>query len=72
MKIRMLVAMTGTRDGVPWPAEGEEADLPTAAAAHLVSAGVAEEVTAKAVAPEAAAEDKPVRKGGRRAAGSDS
>jgi hypothetical protein len=57
MKIRMLVEMTGSRDGEPWPAKGEEADLPTAAAAHLVSAGVAEMVSA----------DKP-RKGGRRAA----
>jgi len=44
MRIRMLVQMNGTRDGEPWPAEGEEADLPTAAAAHLVSAGVAEQV----------------------------
>lgn len=29
----------------PWPAEGEEADVPTAQGAHLVAAGVAEEVT---------------------------
>lgn len=58
MRIRMLVEMTGTRDGQPWPAKGKEADLPTAAAAHLVSAGVAERVDAA----------KPPRKGGRRAA----
>lgn len=45
MRIRMLVAMTGTRDGEPWPEQGEEAELPTAAAAHLVASGVAEEVT---------------------------
>ncbi|MFD5057430.1 hypothetical protein [Streptomyces sp. NPDC058394] len=57
MKIRMLVEMTGTRDGEPWPAKGEEADLPTAAAAHLVSAGVAEQVG-----------ESKLRKGGRRAA----
>ncbi|QYA94013.1 hypothetical protein KZO11_09970 [Streptomyces anulatus] len=44
MRIRMLVQMNGTRDGAPWPSQGEEADLPTAAAAHLVSAGVAEQV----------------------------
>ncbi|WP_406143297.1 hypothetical protein [Streptomyces anulatus] len=44
MRIRMLVQMNGTRDGEPWPAQGEEADLPTAAAAHLVSASVAEQV----------------------------
>ncbi|MET8401390.1 hypothetical protein [Streptomyces sp900116325] len=58
MKIRMLVEMTGSRDGEPWPAKGKTVDLPTAAAAHLVSAGIA----------EAADEDKPPRKGGRRAA----
>lgn len=62
MRIRMLVEMTGTRDGQPWPAKGKEADLPTAAAAHLVSAGVAERVD----------EGKPPRKGGRRATVSDS
>ncbi|OKK06419.1 hypothetical protein AMK26_10360 [Streptomyces sp. CB03234] len=45
MRIRMLVDMTGTRDGQPWPNKGQEADLPTAAAAHLVASGVAEEVT---------------------------
>ncbi|MCI3272146.1 hypothetical protein [Streptomyces cylindrosporus] len=33
--------------GEPWPAEGDEIDLPTAQAAHLVASGVAEEVTAK-------------------------
>jgi len=48
MRIRMLVAMPegASRNGDPWPAEGEEADLPTAEAAHLVASGVAEEVTA--------------------------
>lgn len=61
MRIRMLVEMAGSRDGQPWPAKGEEADLPTAAAAHLISAGVAETVEAK-----------PPRKGGRRAAVGDS
>ncbi|MDX2946814.1 hypothetical protein PV383_38445 [Streptomyces caniscabiei] len=30
--------------GVPWPDEGEEIELPTAQAAHLVASGVAEEV----------------------------
>lgn len=44
MRIRMLVEMTGTRDGQPWPEKGVAADLPTAAATHLVAAGVAEEV----------------------------
>lgn len=29
--------------GEPWPAEGDEVDLPTAQAAHLVASGVVEE-----------------------------
>ncbi|MET8172846.1 hypothetical protein [Streptomyces clavifer] len=70
MKIRMLVEMTGTRDGQPWPAKGREADLPTAAAAHLVASGIAEEVRAQPA--EEAAADKPARKGARRAAVTDS
>ncbi|MFJ5804867.1 hypothetical protein [Streptomyces sp. NPDC093093] len=47
MRIRMIIAMPegATRDGEPWPAEGEEADVPTTVGAHLVAAGVAEEVT---------------------------
>ncbi|PKT71866.1 hypothetical protein CW362_16535 [Streptomyces populi] len=47
MRIRMLVEMPegATRNGVPWPAKGEAVDLPTAEAAHLVAAGVAEEAT---------------------------
>ncbi|MFI1030731.1 hypothetical protein [Streptomyces sp. NPDC020951] len=46
MRIRMLVDMPegAARNGEPWPAKGEEVDLPTAEAAHLVAAGVAEDV----------------------------
>lgn len=46
MRIRMTVAMPegATRNGEPWPALGEEADVPAADGAHLVAAGVAEEV----------------------------
>lgn len=53
MRIRMLVQMNegAGRDGQPWPAEGEEIELPTAEAAHLVAAGVAEEVEATEQAP---------------------
>ena len=49
MRIRMLVEMPegATRNGEPWPAKGDEAELPTAEAAHLVASGVAEEVTAE-------------------------
>ncbi|AZM91434.1 hypothetical protein [Streptomyces sp. W1SF4] len=47
MRIRMTVAMPegATRDGEPWPALGDEADVPTIVGAHLVAAGVAEDVT---------------------------
>ncbi|NEC90472.1 hypothetical protein [Streptomyces sp. SID12501] len=46
MKIRMLVQMPdgAARNGQPWPAQGEDTELPTAEAAHLVASGVAEEV----------------------------
>lgn len=52
MKIRMLVEMPegATRNGQPWPAKGETAELLTAEAAHLVASGVAEEVTDEAPA----------------------
>lgn len=45
MRIRMTVAMPegSTRNGEPWPALGEETDVPAADGAHLVAAGVAEE-----------------------------
>jgi hypothetical protein len=48
MKIRITQAMPegAVLHDRPWPAEGAEIDdLPTAVAAHLVSSGVAEEVT---------------------------
>jgi hypothetical protein len=32
-------------NGEPWPAEGNEVDVPTAQGAHLVASGVAEEVS---------------------------
>lgn len=44
MKIRMLEQMSGTRDGEPWPALDEVAELPTAIAAHYVASGIAERV----------------------------
>lgn len=43
MKITMLVEMSGTRNGQPWPPRGKVAELPTAEAAHLVAAGIAEQ-----------------------------
>jgi hypothetical protein len=54
MRIRMLVQMPegASRNGEPWPAEGEETELPTAEAAHLVASGVAEEVVDQAETAE--------------------
>ncbi|MFJ4692845.1 hypothetical protein [Streptomyces sp. NPDC088766] len=48
MRIRMLTEQPegAVLNGEPWPAVGEEADVPTAQAAHLVASGVAEEFTA--------------------------
>ncbi|MDQ0992165.1 hypothetical protein [Streptomyces sp. V3I7] len=49
MKIRITQGMPegAQLNGDPWPAEGDEVDLPTAQAAHLVASGVAEEVVDK-------------------------
>lgn len=46
MRVRMLVQMPpGTlRNGQPWPDEGEEAEILTGEALHLVASGIAEEV----------------------------
>lgn len=65
MKIRMLVEMPegAQRNGQPWPTKGEDADLPTAEAAHLVASGVAEEVREQdAEAGAEDAEEKPRRR----------
>ncbi|MGI5443094.1 hypothetical protein ACQEV4_38860 [Streptomyces shenzhenensis] len=47
MRIRITRGMpAGAQlNGAPWPAEGDETDVPTAQGAHLVAAGVAEDVT---------------------------
>ncbi|MFF1417470.1 hypothetical protein [Streptomyces sp. NPDC058280] len=55
MKVRMKVAMSGTRNGEDWPPKGELADLPTGEAQHLVAAGIAEEVTDEVPEVETAA-----------------
>lgn len=55
MRIRITQGMPegAVLNGEPWPAEGDEVEVPTAMAAHLVASGVAEE------APE---ETRPRRK----------
>ena len=41
MKVKMIVSITGTRDGVDWPGIGEVVDLPDAEALDLVAVGYA-------------------------------
>lgn len=59
MRVRMLVDASGTRNGQPWPARGEEIDLPDGEAVGYCQAGLCEPVadtgrveTATAPAPE--------------------
>lgn len=44
MKIRMHSALSGLRDGAPWPAKGEEIIVPDAEGAELCAAGHASPV----------------------------
>ena len=44
MKVRMKTQITGTRNGVRWPAAGGEVDLPAGEAADLCAQGLAEPV----------------------------
>lgn len=57
MRVKLTAQLTGTRDGVDWPAKGEELDVPDDEAADLIHAGIAEPVvedkTEKATAPKA-------------------
>ena len=41
MRVRLLVAISGTRDGVEWPARGGFIDLPDSEAADMIHAGLA-------------------------------
>lgn len=55
MKVQMKVSISGTRDGVEWPAAGGVVDLPKAEAEHMIAASLAapadEQKAEKAVAP---------------------
>ena len=54
MRIRMKIAMSGLRNGKPWPPVGQVTDLPTGEAQHLCASGIAEEVADKPPAEETA------------------
>lgn len=47
MKVRLKAQLTGTRDGVAWPAPGETVDLPDHEGAKLCASGVAEPVESR-------------------------
>lgn len=62
MKVKLLVSITGTRNGDDWPAKGGEVDLPKPEAEHMIASGLAVAVESPkvetftietAVAPEA-------------------
>lgn len=40
--VRMLVSITGTRDGVDWPERGATLELPVGEAAAMVAGGLVE------------------------------
>lgn len=42
MRVRMKVAMSGTRNGADWPPAGGTVNLPDSEAVHLLDAGLAE------------------------------
>lgn len=73
MRVRMKVAISGSRNGEDWPPVGREIDLPDDEAAHLIAQGLAEEPSDEddeTGAPETAtppdgAERRPAR-GGRK------
>jgi hypothetical protein len=46
MLIKLTTQITGTRDGVDWPAVGETIDVPDSEAADMIAAGLAVEVEA--------------------------
>lgn len=54
--VRMKVQISGSRDGVDWPARGETADVPDGEAALLVATGIAEVVEETATASAAGVE----------------
>ena len=45
MKIRLKVHLSGTRNGVAWPAYGETVELPDEEAAQMVATGMADPVS---------------------------
>ena len=51
-KVEMLVYISGSRDGVDWPAAGETIDVPAQEAAELIANGFARAPEGKSVKDE--------------------
>lgn len=62
MKIRMKVAVSGTRNGVPWPACGEVAEVSDVEGADLCAAGLADPVAEPPAAATETATAPPAEK----------
>ena len=59
-RVKMLVGISGTRNGQDWPPRGGEIALPDGEAGDLVAAGYAELVST--VVESAAVDTKPARR----------
>lgn len=62
MKVRMVSWVSGTRDGVDWPAPGGTIDVPADEAAVLLAEGLAEEVLGREAATVEPSETATVKK----------
>tara|TARA_E500000081_G_C6053582_1_gene314850 strand:- start:652 stop:816 length:165 start_codon:yes stop_codon:yes gene_type:complete len=51
MKVKMLIKISGTRDGQDWPEVGGEIDLPKAEAEQMIANGQVEKAPAAKKAP---------------------
>lgn len=56
MRVKMLVQVSGLRDGQDWPGPGEELDLPEDEARQLIQQAMAAPVDGEG--PESATEDR--------------
>lgn len=59
MRVRMKHQISGTRDGLDWPAPGEEIDLPDDDAAAVLNTGMAEPAGEKKAPEKRPAAGKP-------------
>lgn len=62
MRVKLLVHLTGTRNGAEWPPYGAEIELPDEEAASMVAAGMAQPVTKHRDSEKAVPEPAETRK----------